>query len=135
MRKRFKAKNKENPIKSVFIGILTIFITFLVTSFVITIVAYNSSDPTAKTGLFSIISLVLSGAIATFINTKLYGKENVIYPFLSSLTALVIFMITSLIMCGKISGGTLMSALCFTLAAIFAIFIGKMKKHARRRHS
>lgn len=134
MKNRFKAKNKATPIKSVLIGVLSVLIFFLILSFITTVILYNTSDPTSKTGLFSIISFVLSGAIATFINTKLYGNENIMLPIFSSLASLVVFMIISLIFCGKITGGNLMSALCFTLASTLALILGKKKKPLRNRH-
>ncbi len=110
-------------------------ILFLVFAFIFTIICYNSKDPTANTQILSIVSLLLSGGIGSFIITKL-GKES--GPFLSivsSLLSIAVLLIISLVSNGKITLASLMNALCFILISLFFTVLGKHKKtkmHKRR---
>ena len=118
--------------KSLFMGIITLALAFVILSFITAIIIYNTENPTAKTELFSIISLALAGAIGAFINSKLFGKTLPTVPYLCSGAALAVFLIISLITCHTLTGGHLMSALCFAMVSIFAIFLAKNKKSAGR---
>lgn len=119
-------------IKAFLLGIAVITAAFAVFSFCITLIVYNTENPTAKTELFSIIAFVLAAATGAFINTRLFGKEKTALPYLSSVAALALFLIISLIAAGALSGGHLMSALCFAVVTVLAAFLAKSRKSARR---
>ncbi len=135
MKTRHKSNKALSPVASVLYGMLILTVSFIATSLVIALIAYNTPDPTAHEGLLSILSFVVSGAIGVFINSKLFGREKSSLPLFSSLFILVIFLTVSLISCGKIAVGNLMSSLCFILVTIFLFFIAKRKpaKHAHRK--
>ena len=135
MKNRFKGKKSQSPFISVVLGGVVILIAFLLISLAVTLILYNTPDPTAQTGLYSILSFVLSGALGVFINRKLFGKDSIAAPAASSLTIVIAFLLITLILHQKIPSGNLISALCFAIATILAFLISKKKnpsKHRRR---
>lgn len=137
MKTRHKPNKARSPVASVFFGMLILTVSFITTSLVIALIAYNTPDPTAHEGLLSILSFVISGGVGVFINTKLFGRDKTTLPLFSSLFILIIFLTVSLISCGKITVGSIMSSLCFILVTLFLFFIAKRKpaKYARRKRN
>ena len=137
MKTRHKSSKLQSPVASVIFGVLILAVSFITMSLVIAIIAYNTPDPTAHEGLLSILSFVIAGAIGIFINTKIFGREKTVLPLFSSLFNLIIFLTVSLIWCGKITAGSLMSSLCFILVTLFVFLIAKRKpaKHAHRKRN
>ena len=134
MKNNYTSQSTPGFIKGILIGTAVIAAAFAIASFAIALIIYSTDDPTAKTGLFSIIAFVLSGAAGAFINTKLFGQRNTALPFISAAFALVLFFIASLISAGSLSGGHILSALCFAVVTLLSAFLAKSKKSARRTH-
>ena len=134
MKNKYNSKGTPGFIKSLLIGSAVIAAAFAVASFTIALIIYNTDDPTSKTALLSIIAFVISGAVGAFINTKLFGQRNNALPYLSAACVLILFIIASLISAGALSGGHILSALCFALATLLSAFLAKSKKRARHTH-
>ena len=134
MKNKSVSRGTPSFIKALLLGIAVTAAVFTICSLVISLILYNTENPTSKTELFSIIAFVLSGAISAFVNTKLFGKDNASLPLASATAALALFLVISLISGGALSGGHIMSALCFALVTVLSAFLAKNKKSARRTH-
>ena len=130
MKKKFNAAALKNPYKSAFIGFIIIIFSFIALSLIFTAILYNTSDPTSKSELLSLCAFVLSGAIGAFVNARILGGG--IAAALPSALALLAFFSISAVCSGGISLGSFMSALCFSFATIFALFLANRKKRANR---
>ena len=120
-------------IKSLFLGISINALAFIVFAFIIASVAYGTDDPTAMTALLSITAFVLSGAIGTIINVRLFKNGKSSLPYFCTAGSLAIFLIISLIAGGSLSVGHIISAACFALIAVLSALAAKNKKSARRK--
>ena len=134
MKTKNSTHGKPSIAATLLIGIAVIAAAFAAISAVIALIMYNTEDPTSKTALLSIAAFVAAGAVGAFINRKLLGNHGSALPYLSSGAALLIFFAISLIAGGELSGGHLMSALCFAAVTVLASLLAKKKRSAGRTH-
>lgn len=132
MKNKSSSRTASKSARSLLLGIAIIALAFIACAFVISIILYNTEDPTAAAELLSIVAFVVSGAAGAFINTKLFGKEIAALPYASSGIALILFLAISLVSCGKLSGGHMMSALCFVLITVLSAFLAKNRRYKGR---
>ena len=133
MKNKYASNNTPGFIRGLITGTFVIVATFVLSSFAIALIIYNTDDPTAYVELFSIIAFVLSGAAGAFINTRLFGTGGSALSYLSAIFALALFFIISLISGGMLSGGHLLSALCFALVTILSALLAKKAKNSAKR--
>ena len=134
MKTKNATRGKQSIAAAMLIGIAVITTAFAAISTLITLILYNTEDPTSLTALLSIAAFVAAGAVGAFINFKLLGKHGTALPYLPSVAALVIFFAISLISGGTLNGGHLMSALCFAAVTILTSLLAKKKRSAGRTH-
>lgn len=98
-----------------------------------TALCYATEDPLGNTRLFSLICVILSGAVCGFVNAK-RKSGGVALSVLSALSLSAVMIIISTFMSDSSTPATAMNALCYALTASGAAFIGKprAKKHKRR---
>lgn len=136
MKKFSGFKNEGSKIKSTLIGTALIFGLFFGISFIVSLIAYNTDNPTSNVKLLSLVSFLLSAAVSGFVNMKIMGGNEFKNPLFSSLIFLSAFFIASTIICGKITLGCIMNILCFLLVSVLFTFLGKRrgrKSYARKR--
>ena len=105
----------------------------LAASLIMSAVAYSSADPTGKIGIYSLVSLIVSAALAGFIASRL--SDSVGLSTLTALaTVLILILVGAVISGGKLGLGALMNYLCyFGVATLFSLFAKKrVRRHKRR---
>ena len=107
----------------------------LVTSLVMSAIAYSSPDPTGKIGIYSLVSLIVSAAVSGFLISRLSGSGSVGMAALTSLaTVLVLILFGAIASGGKLGVSALMNYLCyFGVALLFSLFGKKRERRHRRR--
>ncbi len=121
--------------KVLLLGTVIIIITYLALTAIIGIICYNSADPTKNIELYSMLALVASGGIGTFIGAKLLRDSGFIPALFPAVITLALYIILSMIL----SGGTLslshgMNILCFCLLSALAAFLGTARSDKKRHH-
>ena len=129
--KKTHSVRSSSALKPILLGVLVIWSVFFALSLVCTVILYSGSDPTPKAPLFSLISFMTAGALGSLINKKLFGVSMARAPLFSALLSAGLFVFLSAISMGRISVGTLISAVCFMLICTLASLKGRKKQ---RRH-
>ena len=134
-----KHKRKEFTFPALLsIGVGFALASLLAVTMLLAVISYFTADPTAYTGAFSLLSLVVAGAVSGFVTSRVNGEGGVLIGILSSVIASSTLLIAGLI----ISGGScalcvLVNSLAFigvsSLAAVLAKKIGK--KSPKRRYT
>ena len=132
MKKSRYTKGNSSAFKPILLGALVIWLLFFAISLAFTVILYSGNDPTPKTALFSLISFMTAGALGSLINKKLFGVGAAKAPLFSALLSAAVFVCISAISMGKISVGTLISAVCFMLICTLASLKRRKKQ---RRHT
>ena len=103
-------------------------------SCIFALIANTSTDPTGNLGIFSLCTLLVSGAIGGFICAKIKKEKAMTFVALTALAVVLIMLIICIIISGKISGGAFMNYACYMGIASFSGFLGsREKKHKRHR--
>ena len=110
----------------------------ILTSLVMSLVAYASPDPTGNIGLYSLISLLLSAAVSGFIISGRYGERRIAMTALISLATVLILIIFGMVASGgRLGLGALMNYLSyFGVAVLISLFSkGRQgKRHKKHKH-
>ena len=133
MRKIKSSAKSKSGIKQILCGALTVWAMFFILSFVFSVILFSGDDPTGSTALFSMIAFILSGGIGTLVNRKIFSRCDKNIPLISSLVCALAYAVISIIASGKLSLGSLITALCFLGASALAS-ITKKKKAKRHAH-
>ncbi len=131
MKKHFSGKRGHTGIGGIFFGIFVSAISVLILTLILSIFAYRSQDPTSKTGIFSIIALVFSGAVCGFAVSRFMREGGTLCTLIAS------FIFTGIILLTKIIGGSLspafiLNALCYMGAGVLTSYISRPKQKRRR---
>ncbi len=133
--KRHSAEQGSGSVKRILISSLICGAAIPLFSLIFSIFCYSSDDPLGKINLFSLISLLLSGAVAGFISARInrkYGSGSCLIPGI--IVALVIFGV-SLILSGGAFLPCLMNSGCYALVYLFFAIISKGRdKDSKKRH-
>lgn len=109
----------------------------VVVSFILSIISLMTKDPTSMIGAFSLIALILAGAISGFVTSKVNGDGGVLVAVLSSVIATFAILSIGLICKGGAIKLSVPLNLCvFIAVSIFSALLGKKKpKKIRHRYS
>ena len=98
---------------------------------VLAIVSSLTSDPTALCGAFSLLALILAGAISGFVTSKANGEGGVLISALSSvITAAVILIVGLIWKRGAVNLGVILNVLSFIGVSVLSALLSK--KFARK---
>ena len=100
-------------------------------AFTLAIISSFTDDPTALTGAFSLLALILAGAISGFVTSKVNGDGGVLIGVLSSVIAAALILIIGLIW----NGGSLNLGVILNLASFIGVSVLSAllsKKFARK---
>ena len=113
--------------------------TVLLVSLALATVSYFTKDPTALTGAFSLITLILAGGISAFITTKANGEGGSLVGILSAVISALLMLTVGIIWRGGLLPlGAVLNFVAFTVVSIAASLLGKHrptrshKKHTYR---
>ena len=133
MKKHRKGNKKPSGLALLFIGALISATMFALLSFIFALLAYRTNDPTSLTDVFSLISLLLTGAVMGFAVSKIKGDGGMLISVLCALLFCVCLLMVGVIM----SGGSLpprvpLNYVCYLgVASLFAWLGGRKKKRGR----
>ena len=133
--KRQKRKELSLPIL-LLIGTGIALASVLGVSLTLAIASYFTKDPTALTGAFSLLTLLLAGAISGFITSRTGGEGGSLIGILSSLLATLVMLSVGLIWRGgMLPLSALLNLTAFALTMIGAAILGKkMTRGTKRRY-
>ncbi len=103
-------------------------LSILLISLCFALVANTSSDPTGNLGIFSLISLILGGAIGGFSSAKIKKESAVLFSVLVALAITLVMLIICIILSGKVSGAALMNYACYVGVSTLSSIIGAREK-------
>ena len=131
-----KMRRGGSPLRSALLGCGIIFVIYLLSLAAVCAVCYFGEDPTKNLELYSMLALVASGGIGTFISAKVFGSEGYLTAIFPATLALSAYVILSFIISrGALSLPHAMNMLCFMLLSALAAFLsrGRTDRHGRRR--
>ena len=116
------------------VGICLIYavLTYAVCAALFSPVAYMLASPGKYLGIFSMLSLLLSGAITGIGAARIGTDLRVITALFSSLAVAVLLLGASLIVRGRIGGAVIINCVIFTLSALVFSCLSRGKKRRRR---
>ena len=133
MTKHNKTRN-SGALRSALTGLLIATLSFFGFMLFATLILYLGSDPTYKSELWSFGAMLLSGAVASFINAKRYGEGGVAIATLSALLLCLIVFLVGVISSGLPSLPSLVNYLLYVgISAVSAYFALRQPKKRRRR--
>jgi len=133
--KRFKAQaNNRGALKVIFCGALFSVVLLLALSLAFAFIAGFTKDPASMSGIFSTLSLLITGAICGFSVSKYKGEGGTLAAALSSLLFVLVLILAALIINGgRLAPATLINYLCHIAVAVLFSFAGRQRKKSYRR--
>ena len=133
MKKR-SFKNIGNG-KALIFGVLFSTVTLFASLIILSFILSRLENPVALVGIASLVSLLVSAAISSFVTAKHKGEGGTLTVLLSSLIVSIIIFAVSLIHSGgKAELSVLMNSVCYVaVSLLFARIAGIKKKRRIRR--
>ena len=106
-----------------------------VMAFILALISSMTKDPTSLTGAFSLLALLLAGAVSGFVISRVNGEGGKLVGILSSVIATSVMMIVGLIWKGGLLPlGALLNLFAFLAVGVLASILGKKRARKRRRY-
>ena len=106
-----------------------------VMAFILAMISSMTKDPTSLTGAFSLLALLLAGAVSGFVISRVNGEGGKLIGILSSVIATSVMMIVGLIWKGGLLPlGALLNLFAFLAVGVLASILGKKRARKRRRY-
>ena len=133
MTKRYKTKD-NSALRSVLTGFLIATLSFFGCMLLATLILYLGSDPTYKSELWSFGAMLLSGALAGFINAKRCGEGGAIIATLAGLALVLVLFLVGVVFSGLPSLPSVINYLLYiAISAVSAILASREPKRKHRR--
>ena len=117
------------------IGTLSSLGAVFVMAFILALISSMTKDPTSLTGAFSLLALLLAGAVSGFVISRVNGEGGKLVGILSSVIATSVMMIVGLIWKGGLLPlGALLNLFAFLAVGVLASILGKKRARKRRRY-
>ena len=131
-----KHKRKELGLGALLaIGVTTSVGAVFVVAFILAFISSLTKDPTSLTGAFSLLALILAGAVSGFVISRVNGDGGALVGILSSVIATGVMIIAGLIWkSGFLPLGALLNLLAFLAVGILSSLLGKKRSRKRRRY-
>ena len=101
-------------------------------AFVLAVVSSMTEDPTALTGAFSLIALLLSGGVSALITSRVNGEGGTLVATLASVIAAAVILTVGLVWRrGALNLGALVNVAAFVAVSVVAAIIGKKRRKRR----
>ncbi len=132
MKRHYGRFKERGQLSSLLSGIIAAIAAFLIISLIMTAIAYSGSDPTKKIGIYSLISLALTGFVSGAVTSKLKGSGGILCALISGILITLIILTVRLII-GSLSGSFALSSLSYLGACMLGAYL--LRPRARRhRH-
>lgn len=131
-----KHKRKEHGLGALLaIGVIASLGAVFIAAFILALISSMTKDPTSLTGAFSLLALLLAGAVSGFVISRLNGEGGTLVGILSSAIATGVMMIVGLIWKGGLLPlGALLNLLAFLAVGVLSSILGKKRARKRRRY-
>ena len=131
-----KHKRKELGLGALLaIGVTTSVGAVFAMAFILAFISSMTKDPTSLTGAFSLLALILAGAVSGFVISRVNGDGGALVGILSSVIATGVMIIAGLIWkSGFLPLGALLNLLAFLAVGILSSLLGKKRSRKRRRY-
>lgn len=137
MKKRSFNPETLSPLQAIILGTLFAAIAYFLMSFVVSIISFNTEDPTSLVDPMSLTALLVSGALTALVITRVCGDRGFITALLCSLMLALLLLICGLVA----SGGNLplrcpINYLCYVGISALTAFLGRKRgtdRHRKRR--
>ena len=131
-----KHKRKELSLGAMLaIGTVASVVSVGVVAFILAIISSLTKDPTSLTGAFSLLTLVLAGAISGFVISRVMGDGASLVGTLSIAIATVAMLAVGLIWKGGLLPlGALLNLCVFLAVGVIASVLGKQRPRKKRRY-
>ena len=130
-----KRKRKEPGLTTLMLagaGFALALILFL--SFVMAIISSLTKDPTALTGALSLGTILLSGAIAGFVTSRVNRAGGTLVGTLSAIITAAVILIVGLISGGgRVSAGMLINVPAYISISVLSSVLGKKRTKRRKK--
>ena len=107
--------------------------SLLVVSLIMASVATFTDNPGGIIGILSLAAMLVSAVISGVAATKIKPNSSLLYAFAVAGSVIVLMLLCSVVMSGKISSAALMNYACYLGVFVLGSVLGK-KKVARRSH-
>ena len=130
-----KHKRKELGLSALMLLGAAFALTITVTmAFVLAVVSFMTEDPTALTGAFSLLALLLSGGVSALITSRVNGEGGTLVATLASVIAAAVILTVGLVWRrGALNLGALVNVAAFVAVSVVAAIIGKKRRKRRGR--
>ena len=128
---KYKVKSEKSKIEIILTGLLLATVSFFGFMLTSALIAFLGDDPTYKSELWSFGAMLLSGAVAGFINAK--RQKSMITALLSSLSLVLILFIIGSISYGVPSLPALVNYAIYVAISGISAFFGARKPERRHR--
>ena len=131
-----KRKRKEFTFPAlIFMGAGFALVTVMAMAILLAAVAYFTADPTAMIGEFSLIALILSGAVSAFVTSRVNGEGGTLIGIVSSVIAALLMLSVGLVWRGGLLPlGAVLNVLAFTVTSCAFALLGKKRKKRKSRY-
>ena len=131
--KRQKRKELSLPIL-LLIGAGVSLASVLTMTLILAIASYFTKDPTSLVGAFSLLSLLLAGAISGFVNARIGGDGGSLIGIISaSLASLIMLSVGLIWRGGMLPLSALLNLTAFILTSVGSEILGKKRARSTRK--
>ena len=96
--------------------------------------AYFTLDPTATTGAFSLLALIIAGAVSGFVTSRVNGEGGALIGAVSAVIAALVMLAVGLIWRGGLLPlGAVLNVIAFTVISSASALLGKKRKKHKVR--
>lgn len=122
-----------NPVLVILIETAAAVLTFFAVSFIFTLFASLSENPTSLIGIFSLISLLVSGALFGFVTSRIMGEGSKLSIPISALCTVLIMIAIGLIWSkGTTHISTLLNYLTYIGVAVIFSYLGRIRPKRKK---
>ncbi len=128
-------REKRTSSKCFIIGIIFAAISFFAIAFSASMILSILKNPLGSIGLFSFVTLLISGAISGFFTSKYKSEGGTVTAIITAVAFAAVLLVTGLIINGgRLPFVTLVNLLSYImLAALFALIAQRKRKRRSRR--
>ena len=131
--KRQKRKELSLPIL-LLIGAGVSLASVLTMTLILAIASYFTKDPTSLVGAFSLLSILLAGAISGFVNARIGGDGGALIGIISaSLASLIMLSVGLIWRGGMLPLSALLNLTAFILTSVGSAILGKKRARSTRK--
>ena len=132
MMKRTKSRD-TSALRALLTGLLVSTVSFFACMLIATLILFLGDDPTYKSELFSFGAMLISGAIAGFITSRMRGEGGTLIATLAALALVLLLFIIGTVSTGLPSLPSVINYAIYVGISAVAAFLGRPREKHRHR--